>query len=124
LGDQNPEIQEAASRALIEWPTAAARDDVFWIAETSTQPTLQVLAVRAYVRMVGMERFRRPEAAVGSLKAVLPLAKRPEEKMAVLSVLPQFPCPAALELAESFLADASVEKEAQAAAARLRRSLR
>lgn len=124
LGDQNPEIQEAASRALIEWPTAAARDDVFWIAETSTQPTLQVLAVRAYVRMVGMERFRLPEAVVGSLKAVLPLVKRPEEKMAVLGVLPQFPCPAALELAESFLEDASVEKEAQAAAAMLRCSLR
>jgi HEAT repeat protein len=124
LEDQDPEIQEAAARALIEWPTAAARDDVFWIAETSSHPTLQVLALRAYVRMVGMERFRRPEAAVASLKAVLPLVKRPEEKMAILGVLPQFSCPAALELAESFLEDGSVEKEARAAVARLRRSLR
>jgi hypothetical protein len=74
--------------------------------------------------MVGMDRFRRPEAAVDSLQAVLPLVKRPEEKMAVLSVLPRVPCQAALELAESFLEDAGVEKEAQAAADRLRRSLR
>jgi len=124
LEDSNPDIQEAASRALIEWPTATARDDVFWLAENSPQPTLQVLAVRAYVRMVGMDPFRRPEAAVESLRAVLPLVKRPEEKMAVLSVLPRFPCPAALELAERFLEDAGVEKEAQAAAALLRRSLR
>jgi len=124
LEDQDQEIQEAAARALFEWPTATAQDDVFWIAETSSHPTLQVLALRAYVRMVGMERFRRPEAAVASLKAVLPLVKRPEEKMAILGVLPQFSCLAALELAESFLEDAGVEKEAQAAAARLRRSLR
>lgn len=124
LEDPDPEIREAASRALIEWPTASARDDVFWLAGNSSQPTLQVLAVRAYVRMVGMDRFRRPEAAVDSLQAVLPLVKRPEEKMAVLSVLPRFPCRAALELAESFLEDAGVEKEAQAAADRLRRSLR
>jgi HEAT repeat protein len=124
LGDPDSAIQEAAARALIDWPTAAARDDVFWLAETSTHPTLQVLAVRAFIRMVEMERFRRPEAAVDSLRAVLPLVRRPEEKMAVLSVLPRFPCPAALELAESFLEDAGVEKEARAAAARLRRSLR
>jgi len=124
LEDQNTEVQEAAARALIEWPTAMARDDVFKIAEASSHPTLQVLAVRAYVRMVGMERFRRPEAAVTSLESVLPLVTRPEEKMAILGILPQFSCQEALALAERFLADDSVAKEAEAAVDRLRRSLR
>jgi len=124
LEDQNTEVQEAAARALIEWPTAMARDDVFKIAEASSHPTLQVLAVRAYVRMVGMERFRRPEAAVTSLESVLPLVTRPEEKMAILGILPQFSCREALALAEHFLADDSVAKEAEAAVVRLRRSLR
>ncbi|MFA9455112.1 MAG: hypothetical protein ACERK6_14500, partial [Candidatus Aminicenantaceae bacterium] len=124
LEDPNTEVQEAAARALIEWPTATARDDVFKIAEASSNPTLQVLAVRAYVRMVGMERFRRPEAAVTSLEFVLLLVTRPEEKMAILGILPQFSCQEALALAERFLADDSVAKEAQAAVDRLRRSLR
>ncbi len=124
LEDQDSEVREAAARALIEWPTATARDDVFLIAETSSHPTLQVLAVRAYVRMVGMERFRRPEAAVASLEAALPLVKRPEEMMSILGILPQFPCREALALAERFVADDSVGKEAEAAVARLRRSLR
>jgi hypothetical protein len=74
--------------------------------------------------MVGMERFRRPEAAVTSLEFVLPLVTRPEEKMAILGILPQFSCQEALALAERFLADDSVAKEAQAAVDRLRRSLR
>ncbi|MGB2908380.1 MAG: HEAT repeat domain-containing protein [Candidatus Aminicenantaceae bacterium] len=124
LEDPNTKVQEAAARALIEWPTATARDDVFKIAEASSHPTLQVLAVRAYVRMVGMERFRRPEAAVTSLEFVLPLVTRPQEKMAILGILPQFSCQEALALAERFLADDSVAKEAQAAVDRLRRSLR
>jgi hypothetical protein len=61
---------------------------------------------------------------VASLESVLPLVKRPEEKMAILGLLPQFPCQEALALAERFVADENVRDEAEAAVARLRRSLR
>jgi HEAT repeat protein len=123
LVDDDPAVREAAGRALTEWPTSTAKDDVFWLAKNSDHPTLQVLAVRAYVRMVGLDRFRRPEAAVNALRAVLPWARRPEERMAVLGVLPLFPSREALTLAESFLSDASVQEEARVAVERLRRSL-
>ncbi len=123
LADDDPAVREAAGRALIEWPTPTAKDDVFWLAQNSGHPTLQVLAVRAFVRMVGLDRYRRPEAAVDFLRAILPWIRRPEEKMAVLGVLPLFPSPEALTLAESFLSDASVQEEAQAAVLQLRQSL-
>jgi len=123
LADDDPAVREAAGRALTEWPTPTARDDLFWLAENSDHPTLQVLAVRAYVRLVGLDLHRRPEAAVDSLRAVLPWIRRPEEKMAVLGVLPLFPSREALTLAESFLSDASVQEEAQVAVERLLRSL-
>ena len=123
LGHSDPEIQEAAARAILEWPTPTAREDVLHLVQTSSNPTLQVLAVRAYVRLVEMERYLRPEAAVSSLKAILLLVKRPEEKMAVLSVLPRFSCPEALALAEDFMADDDVREEAEAAVEQLRRSL-
>ncbi len=123
LQDANEKVRESAARALTGWPTSTARDDVFWLAQSSVDATIQVLAVRAYVRMVEGERFRLPEAAVASLEAVLPLVRRPEEKMLVLATLPRFPCQKALGLAESFLKDSGVQKEAQAAVDRLRRML-
>jgi len=124
LKDPNPRVSEAAARALIEWPAPTARDDVLGIAQNQTSPTLQVLAIRAFVRLVEMERFRRPEAAVASLRAVLPLITRAEEKMAVLSVLPHFACRDALVLAESFLGDEDVREEAEAAVEQLRSALK
>lgn len=123
LEDPDPDLHEAAARAMIEWPTATAREDVRHIAERSQDPTLQVLAVRAYVRLVETERYLRPEAAVSSLKTILPFVQRPEEKMAVLSVLPRFSCPEALALAEAFVSDEGVREEAAAAVKQLRRSL-
>jgi HEAT repeat protein len=124
LQSSDLKIQEAAARAIIDWPTPTAREDVLYIAETSQNPTLQVLAVRAYVRLVELERYLRPEAAVASLKSVLPLVKRPEEKMAVLGALPRFSCREALAVAEVFLEDESVREEAEAAVKQLRSSLR
>jgi uncharacterized coiled-coil protein SlyX len=124
LQDENEEVRESAARSLTEWPTPAARDDVFFLAQTSENSTIQVLAVRAYVRLVDLERFRKPEAAVTSLEELLPWVRRPEEKMLVLGTLPRFPCQKALDLAETFLMETGVEKEAQAAVARLRRMLR
>jgi len=115
LAEKNEDIRNAAIRALSEWPTLTARDDVFRIAKVSDNPTHQVLTLRAYIRMVGMEEFRLPQAAVESIKAALKIARRSEEKKAVLGMLPRFACREALELAESLLEDKDVMSEAQAA---------
>jgi len=114
LAEKNEGIRDAAVRALSEWPTLTARDDVFRIAKVSDNLTHQVLALRAYIRMIEMEEFRLPQAVVESLKAALKIARRPEEKIAVLGMLPEFACGEALELAESMLADKDVISEAQA----------
>jgi len=115
LGGNSSDIQDAVIRALAEWPTLTARDDLFRIAIASENPIHQVLALRAYIRLIGREKFRLPEAVVSSLQAALNLARRPEEKIAVLGILPKFICLDALELAESMLADKDVMSEAQAA---------
>jgi HEAT repeat protein len=115
LAEKNEDIRDAAIRALSEWPTLTARDDVFRIAKVSDNPTHQVLTLRALIRMIGMEEFRLPQAAVESLKAALKIARRSEEKKTVLGMLPKFACRDALELAESMLEDKDVMSEAQAA---------
>lgn len=115
LAEKNEDISDAVIRALSEWPTLTARDDVFRIAKVSDNLTHQVLALRAYIRMIGMEEFRLPQAAVESIKAALEIARRSEEKKAVLGMLPRFACQDALELAESMLEDRDIMSEAQAA---------
>lgn len=124
LADPDPMIVDAAVRALAEWPTAAARDDVFEIARSSLELTHRVLAARAYVRMIELEPHRAPEGAAADLMRVLALAPRPEEKKLLLGALVRFPCLASLKTAESLQADPTVAAEAKLAADRIRNAIK
>jgi len=124
LADPDPQVVDAAVRALAEWPTAAARDDVLEIARTSLDLNQRVLAIRAYIRMIGLEPDRAPEGAVADLLKVLALSPRPEEKRRILAMLGRFPCVTGLKTAESLLAEPDVAAEAKLASDRIRRSLK
>jgi len=122
-GDAGGEVADAAVRALAAWPTAAARDDAARLARESKNETHRLLALQGLVRMIGLERFRRPEAVVADLKEAARLASRPEEKRLILGTLTRFACPDALAMAEGYLGDASVKAEAQAAASKIKAQL-
>lgn len=124
LADDNPEIRDAAVRALSDWPTLSPKEDLVRIVQTSKEQIHQVLALRAYVRMFEMEPYRSPESAVQSLKEALSWTKRAEEKKLILGILPQFACPDALKLAESLLKEKGVEEEAREAIKQIQRRLK
>jgi len=115
LADRDGAIADAAVRAITAWPTVTARDDVLALARGAKDETQKLLAISGLVRLVGLEANRRPEAAVADLKTASGLAWRPEERKLVLGALAAFPCKDALDLATSFLQDAAVKTEAQAA---------
>ena len=121
--DQDAQIRDAAIRALADWPGPAAREDVLEIAKSSQDLTHQVLALRGFIRMVGLEKYQSPQAAVRTLKTALDLASRPDEKKLILGGLPDFPCPEALALAESLLTVEGVREEAQAAVTKIKEVL-
>lgn len=123
LADQDKNVVEAAVRGLADWPAAAAKDDLAGVAASSANLTHKVLALRAFVRMVGLEPYRQPDAAAADLEKAMALATRPEEKKLVLGLLPRFPCERSLRIAESLLGDPAVKDEAMAAAGRIRQSL-
>jgi hypothetical protein len=123
LKDQDAKIQDAAIRTLADWPNPTPREDVLGIARGSQDLTQQVLALRGYIRMVGLEKYQSPEAAVHSLKMALDLTTRPDEKKLVLGALPDFACPEALALAESLLTVDGVREEAQAAVDKIKKLL-
>jgi HEAT repeat protein len=123
LSDPDPGVVDAAVRALSEWPTVTARNDVFEIARTSVALGHRVLAVRAFVRMIGQEPYRNSEGAAADLLQVLAISPRPEEKRLVLGALVRFPCVTGLKTAESLLSDSTVAAEAKLAADRIRIAL-
>lgn len=123
LLEKNQVIVDAAVRALADWPQTTARDDIIDIARTSENPVHRVLALQAYVRLIGSEEFRKPEGVVASLKEAMNLTSRPEEKILILGILPRFSCPDGLQLAESLLVDNTVKAEAELAAEQIRRRL-
>jgi len=124
LSDPDPVIVDAAIRALAEWPTIAARDDVLELAGSSLELNYRVLSLRAYVRLIGLEPNRSPEGAAADLLKVLALAPRAEEMKLVLGMLGRFPCVTSLKTAESFLSDPAVAQEAKLAADRIRKALK
>ncbi|MBE3111047.1 MAG: HEAT repeat domain-containing protein [Acidobacteria bacterium] len=123
LADPDETVVDAAVRALVDWPTPAARDDVYEVARTSLVLSHRVLAIRAFIRMVGLEPYRGPEGAAGDLLKLLSLSPRSEEKKLVLAMLVRFPCVTALKTAQSLLADSAVAEEAKLAADRIRQAL-
>ena len=115
LAHDSAEVVDAAVRAIASWPTSAARDDLFQLASQARNETHRLLAIRGLVRLIALDRFRQPAAAVADLRSAAGFAWRPEEQKLVLGALTQFPCAEAVELARSYLSDASVQAEAQAA---------
>lgn len=115
LRDPNPEVADAAARALTAWPTSSAYDDVMQMAKGASDETHRLLAIQALVRLLTLDTSRQPAAAVADLCTVGGMTTRPEERRLVLGALAQFPSPEALAAAKGFLGDASVRSEAQAA---------
>jgi HEAT repeat protein len=113
--DADPAVAEAAVRGLSEWPTAAVREDLLGIVRTSTQETHKLLALTGFIRVVGLEPYRVPSAAVADLKTAGGLAWRAEERKLVLGALVSFASQEALEAAKGWQTDPEVKAEAEAA---------
>jgi len=123
LTDPDAEVVDAAIRALAIWPTITAKDDVLQISRTTKNEVHEILTLQAYVRLIGLERFRSPESAVRDLKLAYGLADRPEEKRLVLGILPNFACPDAQGFAESLLEFDDIKAEAQVAVDKIKKRL-
>ena len=122
--DAQETIVDAAVRALADWPTVAARDDVFDVARTSFVLNHRVLGMRAAIRLIGLEPNRSPEGAAADVLKLLALSPRPEEKKLILGLLGRFPCVTSLKTAESLVSDPTVAAEAKLAADRIRKALK
>jgi hypothetical protein len=119
LKENNAEVQTAAIRALAEWPTAKPLADLLKVAEGSANKVHRILALRGFVRLLGLESERSADELLGMYKKAMSLAPDVGEKRRVLSGLGNVKSLAALQMAASFLDDKSLSREASSAAAKI-----
>ncbi len=117
--DDDADAQDAAVRALAEWQSAKAAADLLRIATQGKTLVHHVLALRGYVRVVGLPSDRPASETLKMLGDALAVARRPDERRLVLAGIAAVPDPAALEIVEPFLTDPALASEAAMAAAQI-----
>ena len=111
LADTDAAVHEAAVRSLADWPDMAAAPALLSVAKADAKTTNQVLAIRGYLRLAGLPERTVAERVAMSREA-LAVAKRPDEKKLVLTVLAETNSPEALAMASPMLEDNSLKNEA------------
>jgi HEAT repeat protein len=124
LKDSNPEIARGAVLALTDWADAAPMPDLLGLAKNDAAGALQVLALRGYLKLVGLPSERPASESARLLAEAMPLAKQTAEKRTVLSLVGNYPCPEALRVAEASTSDDAVAKEAKAAVDKINQALK
>jgi HEAT repeat protein len=119
LASRESEVQDAAIRALSDWPTAEPVPDLLKVAQTSANQVHKVLALRGFVRLLGLESDRPAEQTIDLYKKAMDLASDATEKKRVLSGLASTKSLAALNMAAGYLDDVALHLEAESAAVRI-----
>jgi len=115
LGNREAEIQDAAIRALSDWPTSEPVPDLLKVAQTAENARYKILALRGLVRLLGLESDRSPDETIDLYKKAMDLAGDAQEKKRVLSGLASARSVAALNMAAAYLDDLALHMEAESA---------
>ncbi|MBM4033482.1 MAG: DUF1080 domain-containing protein [Planctomycetes bacterium] len=102
-GGTHEAARDAAVRALADWPSDEAADDLLKLAKEAKEPTHRAIALRGYLRLAGTAK---------RLEQAAPLIKAREDKLAFLAALAEAREPAALAIATRYLSDDQVRAEA------------
>ena len=105
-----PALAREGVRALTQWPNAAAAPTLLDLARTSTDPTLQLLALSGCITV--SEQETNLVKRVDLLQQAMATAQRPEEKRQALGQIGQIPTAAALQIALAQVTDPSLANEA------------
>ncbi len=119
LMDKDAQVLDAAIRALSDWPTAEPLADLLKVAQSSDNKIHRVLALRGFVRLIGLESGRPAKETIGMYKQAMELASSAALKRLVLSGLANVKSIGALEMAADYLEDKSLQQEAEFAVVKI-----
>jgi len=119
LSSDNAKEQDTAIRALSDWPDPKPLNDLLKIAKTSENQIHRILALRGFVRLLGLESDSPPKEMIKMYEQAMDLAPSVPEKRMVLSGLANVKSLAALEMAASYLQDKALQQEAEVAVVKI-----
>ena len=119
IADKQDKVNDAAVRALSDWPKAEPAADLLKVAKESDNQVHRTLALRGYVRLTGLESDRPAEETAKMYKEAMTLALNVDEKKMVLSGLATAKSFDALQMAAGFLDNEELKQEAEAAVAKI-----
>ncbi|MEW6357839.1 MAG: HEAT repeat domain-containing protein [Planctomycetota bacterium] len=119
LSDANETIHVTALRALADWPDAGPIAELLAIIQTTANERDKVLALRGYVRMLGLPGDRPVEETLKRYAEAMALAQRPEEKRLVLAGLGDVKDIRALAAVMGYLTDETIQAETALAATKI-----
>ena len=128
-GNADPKVREEALRALSRWSERGGLDEacngLLQVAKTATDAKQQVLALRGYIGLARSNHLRRDtKRQLAIYAAALPLAKRPDEKRAIVGGLTNIHSVESLALAATCLDDKEIAEEAAAAVVNITKRLK
>jgi HEAT repeat protein len=115
LKDEKVEIQTAAIRALADWPTPEPLNKLLKVAEDSDNKVHRILALRGFIRLLGLASDQPAEKTIEMYKKAMSLASNAGEKKKVLSGLANMKSLTAMDMAAGYLEDEALSVEAGAA---------
>lgn len=116
------DVRKAAVRALADWRDPAPMPDLLTIARDEKDKATQILALRGYLKMVGVAGGGA-EQKLQAYREAMTLATRPDEKKLVLNGLADVSHADSLKAVEPFLEDAALQREALIAYEKIAESL-
>ncbi len=119
LKDKDNTVKETCIRALAEWPTAEPIADLLMVVRASKNKLHHVLALRGFVRLIGLESGRPAEETIDMYKQAMSLASDISEKKMVLSGLSNVKSLVALQMAATYLEDKDLQQEAEVAVVKI-----
>jgi HEAT repeat protein len=124
LKDKNENIQKAGIQALSDWPSPEPLKDLLKVAESSTNEVNQVLALRGYIRLIGLLTESTDDQIIQQYNRAMKLAKQVNEKRMVLSGISNIRTMNALSIAEFYLNNPELKNEAEVAVVEIARHTR
>lgn len=119
LAGDEAKVQDVAIRALSDWPNTKPIEDLLNVAKTSGSQVHRILALRGFVRLLGLESGRPEEEMIKLYQQAMDLAPNVPEKRRVLSGVANAKSLAALEMAAACLQDSALQQEAAVAAVKI-----
>lgn len=119
VDSEDADTRDAGVRALSDWPTLAAADQLLTLAGSAPKATHAVLALRGYVRLARNATDLPEDKRLAMFKSALAAAKRPDEKKLVISGLGDLPGVATLDLLRPFLKENGLKDEAAQASIKI-----